>query len=678
MQKILMVFNNLKFFTKFTILGLLAFSATAFTALWLAKYLLDTKAQSLQELSGVPVAKLILEAEQKTAQHRGMSFLATKGNEEFKAKAATKSKEMDSLMNSIKSQLSVNKYTNAEKRMKEKIDPLWDFIKQRNFQVSAQESFENHTKLINALDNLLQDVGEESSLMLDPEANTYYLIDTSFKPLPRLIAAMGGMRAIGAGMLMAGSQNVSLEDKTKLFSLLGQVKSNLIEVQIALERVKRNVPELKPKLDLIDKELTDKVSQAEFYVKNEFLDEKYSMEYQVYFAKNTELINSLSDILQDDLTQLIHNNLEKRIDVFTQNIIIVMFLVILSLLSFFIISSIILYSILQSVSMVNDATEKMTTKDLSVRINLDSKDEMGYIAKKVNLIANTFTKIVNEMKEDNIELSSSAKILEEKFSAVMNYSHEQNASAVSIAAATEEMQANMESIANNANLIEMKTNDFAQIAVKANGLSQEAVSSIEDLVLSINKVSESITSLTQQSVEITEMVDDIQGISNQTNLLALNAAIEAARAGEAGKGFAVVADEVRKLAAASNEVTQKIAAISASTQDISQQTLLIMSMAQVKLLESAEVIKETGNQMDFIKNNTETIQEEVQFMSNSLKEQSAATQNIAQSIEKVATLAQMNNEAVSESMTKVEDLKHLALKLEDAVHEFKLGDSSLN
>ena len=178
--------------------------------------------------------------------------------------------------------------------------------------------------------------------------------------------------------------------------------------------------------------------------------------------------------------------------------------------------------------------------------------------------------------------------------------------------------------------------------------------------------------LGERSQAIDSIVGTIRDIADQTNLLALNAAIEAARAGEQGRGFAVVADEVRKLAERTSQSTQQIGGLIATIRSEIEVVVGDMQSGEVQMESGVALAEQAQSAIDAISNNANEINQLVHDISLALKEQTVASQDVARNVEQVAQLSEENSRAVMQTADATVDLKTLASQLDKAVHSFRL------
>ncbi len=255
---------------------------------------------------------------------------------------------------------------------------------------------------------------------------------------------------------------------------------------------------------------------------------------------------------------------------------------------------------------------------------------------------------------------------------VLAGSTQQSEATASMATAMDEMSLSIEHVATSAT-------DARDMAVEAGELSTHGENAVNGAVVEINKIAESfnhssalICSLSEQSNQISAIVNVIKEIADQTNLLALNAAIEAARAGEQGRGFAVVADEVRQLAERTAKSTQEIAGMIQAIQGGTQTTMEGMSEGRSKVEEGVRMAAKAGDSMTQIKGSSRKLLSTVAEISAELRTQSATSSLISRNVEQIAQMTEENNQAVREVSDAAGNLKELAASLDELVKKFKV------
>ncbi|STQ89813.1 methyl-accepting chemotaxis protein [Iodobacter fluviatilis] len=270
------------------------------------------------------------------------------------------------------------------------------------------------------------------------------------------------------------------------------------------------------------------------------------------------------------------------------------------------------------------------------------------------------------------QMSVAASGLSQSAAEVARRSNEQSGSASSIAAAVEEMSVSIDHVTAN-------TSDARGLAENAREMSGRGAVVIHRATSEVHKIAElvkgsavSIEELGRQSDKITSIVGTIKDIADQTNLLALNAAIEAARAGEQGRGFAVVADEVRKLAERTSQSTVEIAAMVGQIQTGTREAIVQMENGVQQANASVLLANEAGTAIEDIRLGAEQVRSVVDNISSAIREQSMATTEIAKAVEQIAQRAEAEALETQLSARSAQDLQNLSTHLHQSVQRFKL------
>ena len=241
-----------------------------------------------------------------------------------------------------------------------------------------------------------------------------------------------------------------------------------------------------------------------------------------------------------------------------------------------------------------------------------------------------------------------------------------------MAAAVEEMTVSIGQVSENAHEARALSRRSGELSEQGAGVIQNAAAEMSQISDSVKESSQIIAALEQQSGEISAIVNVIKEIADQTNLLALNAAIEAARAGEQGRGFAVVADEVRKLAERTSKSTQEIAGMIEKIQGGTHSAFASMEGGVARVSNGVTLANEAAGSITQIKTEAARVVQVVGDISNSLKEQSVASNDIAKNVEKIAQMSEENSAAVQETAKAAQHLEQLATSMQNTIGRFKV------
>lgn len=310
--------------------------------------------------------------------------------------------------------------------------------------------------------------------------------------------------------------------------------------------------------------------------------------------------------------------------------------------------------------------------DLTRRMRVDTVDEVGRTASAFNRFMEGLQEIIRKVRADAERLASATSELSATAAHVAEASHVQSESAVATAGAVEEITASIGSVAQSAEEVRALSNRSVESTRQGNEAISRLVGEITSVEEAVNAIASAIGEFMQSTQTITSMTRQVKDIAEQTNLLALNAAIEAARAGEQGRGFAVVADEVRKLAEKSSHSASEIDAV---TRVLGQQSNVVDQAIQSGLQSLRTSQNAVGNVAEVLAQaNAAASQasEGVDAISRSVKEQTAASTDISRNIERIAHMSEQNSHAMAEVSAAVHELEALAGELENIVSRFRV------
>jgi len=318
------------------------------------------------------------------------------------------------------------------------------------------------------------------------------------------------------------------------------------------------------------------------------------------------------------------------------------------------------------------AIRQVADGDLRVRVQASSQDEVGQLLDAADRMCTRLREMVGEIERDAGQLTQSARQMSGTARQVSKGSGEQSEAAAAMAAAVEQLTASIDLVASNASDARAMATNASEISDRGASVIRSAIDGMAHIAGTVRQSSAAVAQLGEQSQQITSIVNVIREIADQTNLLALNAAIEAARAGEAGRGFAVVADEVRKLAERTSSSTQEIAAMVERIQNDANAAVQAMEDGVRQVEEGSRYAQDASSAIGEIKGSATNVDQSVIAIADALREQTAASQDIARNVERVAGQAEANHAQAQEASAAAEQMEQLASRVHAAIGRFRL------
>ncbi|MBC3338158.1 methyl-accepting chemotaxis protein [Pseudomonas proteolytica] len=316
--------------------------------------------------------------------------------------------------------------------------------------------------------------------------------------------------------------------------------------------------------------------------------------------------------------------------------------------------------------------ERIASGDLSHNIQVTRRDELGVLQQGIQRMGTTLRELISGIRDGVTQIASAAEELSavtEQTSAGVN---SQKIETDQVATAMHEMTATVQEVARNAEQASQAASAADGQAREGDKVVAEAIAQIERLADEVARSTDAMAHLQQESNKIGSVMDVIKAVAEQTNLLALNAAIEAARAGEAGRGFAVVADEVRGLAQRTQKSTEEIEGLVAGLQNGTQQVANVMNNSRSLTDSSVELTRKAGVSLENITRTVSNIQSMNQQIAAAAEQQSAVAEEISRSIVNVRDVSEQTATASDETAKSSVELARLGSQLQQMVSHFRV------
>ncbi len=326
-----------------------------------------------------------------------------------------------------------------------------------------------------------------------------------------------------------------------------------------------------------------------------------------------------------------------------------------------------------------EAMEKFSEGDLTVQvIPPDKDDDISRLFKGFNATVDKIRHMIDKVTEATHATASASAEISSIAEELSSGAQEQNAQTMEIASAVEEMNYTISESTKNTSAVAHSSDEIKILAQNGGQKVVETVNKMESIAEVVAKAADNVQKLRHSNEQIGEIVKVINDIADQTNLLALNAAIEAARAGEHGRGFAVVADEVKKLAERTTTATKEISEMIYSVQDEMKNTVESIEYGTQEAQEGKTLANEAGNAISEIVNSINHIVEMINNIAATSEEQSTTFAQISQNIELISKVTAESSAGSAQMAEAAEDLNRLTTNLETLLENFKTNNSFKN
>ena len=525
-------------------------------------------------------------------------------------------------------------------------------------QISGADSGSYFTGLIRQLLNLVYTIGDGLQ-DADVQRNL-----NNYVTFMEMKERAGRERALLSGIFAVGQFNTAGFARFNL---------NLGEYQALNDRIRTSVsPQMREFIDsTISGRSVDEVLRMHRVALDTPVGEAVNIDGTYWFDQATSRIDQMR-VVESRFAEVVRVLASERHGEVQQRLLLISVLILVGVLLALVLTLIIIRLIGSAVKDVEQTIVSLSEGDLTVHTNYQGKDELGRIASSINHMGRRLHEMVHQINSAVHQLSSAASetaAVTEQTSAGIQ---QQQSETEQVATAMNQMNATVHEVAQNA----ARAAEAAHLADSESASGKRVVSQTIDVIGAladeVEKATNAIHQLEQDSDQIGTVIDVIRGIAEQTNLLALNAAIEAARAGEQGRGFAVVADEVRTLASRTQQSTTEINEMIAHLQAGAANAVKVMDVSRKQAHAGVEQVTQAGVSLDSITQAVATINDMNTQIASAAEQQSAVAEEINRNVATISEVAEQTSEGAQQTTAASEELAQLAEELQTMVGKFKL------
>ncbi|WP_410513524.1 methyl-accepting chemotaxis protein [Paenibacillus sp. BR2-3] len=647
------VMSRLKYAQKFILTSILfAVPLVLVLGLWLQAVQSDI-GFAREERKGVTAIQSVMPLLLKFQQHGALVEAYINGDETAKAQIAANEQEIEKQISSAGTDIAETGFSRTAAAL-QALKPEWEKLQADTQQLTLEESLSRHTGIIGKAGKLIKDTADESKLTLDPELDSFYMMDIMVNRAPDLIELTG--RVLGMGNQLLIRNQISEAEKMDVNVIKSQMETAGEGIQTSLLHIYDSNTAWKSELDQSGNQSLASTKAFVSLINDKLIkDTQLSMKPEEFYPEGLKTVNDIASLFAAD-SDTLFNLLSGRISHLenSRNTILAITLAAAVLIVLFYIAF--YRNVKVTVQLIQGKASKMAAGDFSGKLTVASKDELADIGTSFNLINDS----LNELLRRNQDLSEQLTASSEELTAVSTESAQamehiakaiqsvsdgneiQNRASGEISGALTEMAIGVQRIAENAGEVVGSAAHAVQNAEEGARQLKAAVDQMRTIQSSVIDSGKVIGQLGELSEQIDFIVAAIVNISSQTQLLSLNANIEAARAGEHGRGFMVVASEVSKLAEQTTTSVKSISEVIGHIRGLVDQSIQSVEVTSREADNGLKSIHAANGSIDTIMGAIQLVTEQIQEVSAAAEEMSASSQQVSASVSEVAAISRQN------------------------------------
>ena len=656
--------NQLSFKYKFLLWSCLMLLPLAYSMTNLLGRLHDDNVQANRELAGVANLTPVPAIEQALLTHRNLVTrhayeLDPVGDDQVKAAAQAVDQSLQAFADTRQNNPSF-----------EVIQQGWAALQSEAGKLEVEQSNLRHDKLLTEVRHLYKHITASSSLIQDPALGTYYMVILASERLPQLRDLLAQVRDRAATIADFGL--FQAEGYSGLRFRLDLISATLQELEADLTLLYQMEPAYRAELGQQTDALIQLVRQGVETMENKMMKDQLvqlsTKEVQALGDKMDEAITAVAGQVRQRLEADLHQRLTANQRHFwwvtaplTASLLLYLYLMIGAYLS-----------LRDTVGRVRDIAARVNAQDLSQHIEIVGQDELAAISRDYNVTLETLRTLMLRVRENGVTVVESATEIEARTCRSQEVIADQQGETHQVATAIKELAATSQDMAGNALQAARMTQEAQNVVGQGEDVVERTIKAIDHINREVLRTADTIGQLEQQCSQIGGVISVIRGIAEQTNLLALNAAIEAARAGEQGRGFAVVADEVRSLANRTQGATVEIQQMIEQLQSGARASVTAMSAASHEAQEGVGLAQEAKQAFGAITEKVDRMVDTNAIIASAIEQQGAVVNEIERNVVRISDGSDESLQVANAARDAARQIHQLTEQLRAMVQSFVL------